>query len=102
MRASAAAGPAGRRLFRRVWLPTVLSEALPWIYCGLGAAALLSGLFLPDPGWLAPYVLLLALTGVHAGAWCLLLRRRYRLGRLRRQRRIRSPAGPAFPGAPVV
>ena len=100
-------GPSGRRphpprAFRRIWLPTWLYEAIPWIYCVLGAAALLSGLFLPEPGWRAPYLLLLALISLHLGVWCLMLRRRYRLGRLRRQRQARSPDGRAFPGAAVM
>lgn len=97
MRAPAAVGPSGRRAFRRIWLPTWLYAAIPWIYCVLGAAALLSGLFLPEPDWLAPYLLLLALICLHLGVWCLMLRRRYRLGRLRRQRQ--ALAGRArFPG----
>ncbi len=102
MGAPATAGRSGRRAFRRIWLPKVLYEALPWIYCLLGAAALLSGLFLPHPGWLAPYLLLLALTCLHGAAWCVLLRRRYRLGRLQRARRGRSPPGTAFPDAAVM
>lgn len=75
---------------------------MPWIYCSLGAAALLSGLFLPEPGWMAPYLLLLAVIAIHAGAWCLVLRRRYRLGRLLQQRRARAPDGRAFPGDAAV
>jgi hypothetical protein len=93
MGAPARAGTSGRRPFRRIWLPTVLYEAMPWVYCSLGAAALLSGLFLPHPGWLAAYLLLLAVTALHAGLWFLVLRRRYRLGRLRRRRQARSRAG---------
>lgn len=102
MRAPAATGPSARRAFRRIWLPTWLYEAVPWIYCVLGAAALLSGLFLPEPGWRAPYLLLLALVSLHLGVWCLMLRRRYRLGRLRRQRQARLTDGRAFPGAAVM
>lgn len=97
MGAPAATTPAGSRASRRLWLPTGLYEAMPWIYCGLGACALVSGLFLPHPGWMAPYLLLLAVTGLHLGLWFLMLRRRYRLGRLRRQRRAPSPEGQAFP-----
>lgn len=97
MGAPARAGTSGRRAFRRVWLPPVVYAAMPWIYCGLGAAALLSGLFLPHPGWLAPYLLLMAVTALHGGLWFLMLRRRYRLDRLRRRRQARAPAGRALP-----
>ena len=97
MGAPAATGITGRRSSRRLWLPTALYEAMPWIYCALGACALLAGLFLPHPGWMAPYLLLLAVTALHLGLWFLTLRQRYRLGRLRRQRRAASPPGQAFP-----
>ena len=102
MGAPAAKGIPGRRARRRLWLPTALYEVMPWIYCGLGACALLSGLFLPHPGWMAPYFLLLAVTGLHLGLWYLMLRRRHRLGRLRRQRRAGAPDGQPFPGQPLV
>jgi len=102
MGAPARAGTSGRRLLRRVWLPTILYEAMPWVYCSLGAAALLSGLFLPHPGWLAAYLLLVAVTALHAGVWFLVLRRRHRLGRLRRRRQARVPGGRALPGHSVM
>lgn len=82
----------------RVWLPKALYEAMPWIYCGLGGASLLSGMFLPEPGWRVPYLLLLAVTALHIGSWVLLLRRRYRLRRLRLRRQARFAAGRAFQG----
>ncbi|MEO7387793.1 MAG: hypothetical protein ABIX37_12710 [Gammaproteobacteria bacterium] len=71
---------------------------MPWIYCGLGAAALWSGLFLPHPGWLAPYLLLLAVTCLHFGVSCLMLRRRFRYRRLRQERQT----GRAFPDAATM
>lgn len=101
MGAPAATGPARRPARRRFWLPTPLYEAMPWIYCGLGGGALFSGLFLPHPGWMAPYLLLLAVTGLHLGLWFLMLRRRFRLGRLRRQRRAAAPVR-AFPERAVM
>lgn len=40
-----------RRFFtRRLWLPGVLYAALPFLYLLLGAAALASGIYMPDPG----------------------------------------------------
>lgn len=101
-----------RTLLRRIWLPAPLYAAMPWIYCLLGAAALASGLFLPHPAWLVPYLLLLAVSAVHAGVRVLLLRRRYRLARERQRRRARAaaatPAAAATlpgghpPGLPVI
>jgi len=76
---------------RRIWLPGPLYAAMPWVYCALGAAALGSGLFLPHPAWLAPYLLLLAVSALHGGVRFLMLRRRHRLGRLRRLRQARLP-----------
>lgn len=102
MRPPAPTWTAGRRAFRRVWLPGFLYEAMPWLYCALGAAALASGLFLPEPGWLAPYLLLLAVSALHLGIRYLMLRRRYRLDRLRRARRDRHPVQRAFPDQAAV
>jgi hypothetical protein len=86
-----------RGAWRRVWLPAPVYAAMPWVYCALGAAALGSGLFLPDPAWRAPYLLLLAVCGLHAGIRILLLRRRFRLARRRRQRL--APAAARFPAS---
>ncbi|MDP2325655.1 MAG: hypothetical protein Q8N51_16745 [Gammaproteobacteria bacterium] len=74
---------------RRIWLPKLLYEALPWIYCGLGAYALAAGLFLPNPRWLLPYLALLGAACLHIGLWCVVLRRRYRCRSLRRERERR-------------
>lgn len=98
MRTPAAARPTRQRAFRRIWLPQGAYEALPLVYCGLGATALASGLFLPHPAWALPYLLLLAVTCIHAGIGCYLLRCRYRLGRLRRERQARRAGAGAFPG----
>lgn len=73
-------------LTRRVWLPRYLYAAIPWVYGSLGGVALVSGLFLPDPAWIVPYLLLLSTAGIHAGIWALILRRRFRYRRLRTAR----------------
>lgn len=75
-----------RWLSRRLWLPAFLYAAMPWIYGGLGGLALVSGLFLPDPAWILPYLLLLSTAGIHAGIWVLILRRRWRYRRLLKAR----------------
>jgi len=82
---------AGRGALRRVWLPAALYGALPWLYAGLGAGALASALFLPEPAWRAPYLLLLAVGCLHVGIAVAALRRRHRLRHLRAQRAARPP-----------
>lgn len=70
-------------LFWRIWLPRWLYAALPYLYLLLGTLALASGLFLPEPGWALPYLLLIGLAGLHAGLSLLAVRRRWQ--RRRRQ-----------------
>ena len=81
-----------RRFFtRRLLLPGVLYAALPFLYLLLGAAALASGIYMPDPGWIIGYLLLISAVCLHAGTWFMLLRRRRRHARLRRTRAQRTP-----------
>lgn len=98
---TSATGTSGTRsrhwINRRVWLPAPLYAAVPWIYCALGAGALASGLFLPQPTWVLPYLFLLAVSALHLGLWCIVLRRRYRCRRLRRERLRHTAARDAFP-----
>lgn len=70
-------------LFWRIWLPRWLYAALPYLYLLVGTLALASGLFLPEPGWAVPYLVLIGLAGVHGGLALLALRRRWQ--RRRRQ-----------------
>jgi len=65
-------------LFRRVWLPQRLYAAVPAIYLGSGTGALLGGLYLPDPSWMLPYVLLFGFACLHAGVTLVAMRRRRR------------------------
>ena len=83
MRTPAGMGTARYWLTRRLWLPKGLYAAIPWVYCLLGAASLASGLFMPQPGWIIPYLFLSAVCCVDAGIWLLTLRRRRRLQLLR-------------------
>lgn len=70
-------------LFWRLWLPRWIYRALPYLYLALALLALAAGLFLPEPGWALPYLLLMGLGGLHAGLAVLSVRRRWR--RRRRQ-----------------
>jgi hypothetical protein len=84
----------GRLLYRRIWLPGYLYAALPLLYLLLGALALASGIWLPDPGWMLGYLLLISAGCLHAGVWFMMLRRRRRHSRLRRSRAQRSACSP--------
>jgi protein-S-isoprenylcysteine O-methyltransferase Ste14 len=85
---------------RRLWLPRTLYAALPFLYLLLGASALASGIWLPEPGWILGYLLLISTICLHAGIWFMLLRRRRRHSRLRRSRAARG-AGTLIPKSPA-
>lgn len=93
-RQSSSRTAACRLLLKRVWLPAPLYALMPFLYLLLGAMALASGIYLPDPGWILGYLLLISAGCVHACIWILMLRRRYRCSRLRRLRTRRTPAIP--------
>ena len=67
-----------RILFRKLWLPRTLYEALPYCYVAGGISALLSALYLPGWEWILPYLLLLGAILLHAGLALLTLRGRFR------------------------
>jgi hypothetical protein len=90
--------PLRRILARRVWVPDAVYAALPFLYLLLGSVALASGIWLPEPGWILGYLLLISIGCVHAGLWFLLLRRRHRHSRLRRSRARHIP-GAEMPGS---
>lgn len=78
---SADARPAtwiGRVLFRKLWIPKSLYEALPYCYVMGGLAALVSALYLPGWTWILPYLVLLGAISLHAGLAVLTLRWRFR------------------------
>jgi hypothetical protein len=97
-RQAAFRGPSHRLLYRRIWLPGYLYAALPFLYLLLGILALASGIWLPDPGWILAYLLLISAGCLHAGVWFMMLRRRRRHSRLRRNRAQRMPCSPV-PGS---
>ncbi len=64
-------------LFRKLWLPRAIYEALPYLYILAGLITLISGIYLPDGTWMLPYVVLLGLVCLHAGLAVATLRYRY-------------------------
>ena len=65
-------------LLRKLWLPRILYEALPYLYISLGIAALASALYAPGWTWILPYLVLIGLACLHAGLAIVTLRYRFR------------------------
>lgn len=77
-------------LFRKLWLPRAVYEALPYFYILAGLTTLISGIYLPDETWMLPYVVLLGLVCLHAGLAVATLRYRYSHRRQKEQSDINS------------
>ena len=67
---------AGRLMTRRIWLPKVLYNILPFFYLFAGIAALLATLYISDWFWVLPHYLLFSVACLHMGI--LIYRRRHR------------------------
>ena len=67
---------AGRLMTRRIWLPKVLYNILPFFYLFAGVAALLATLYISDWFWVLPHYLLFSVACLHMGI--LIYRRRHR------------------------
>ena len=63
-------------LFRKIWLPKLLYDALPWFYCLAGPSALLAALYIG--GWIrvAPHALIVSVGCLHFAFWVFLKRMR--------------------------
>jgi len=70
-----------RLLFRKLWLPRIVYEMLPYIYMVAGGGALYAATQLGDWRWVLPYAVLLGLICLHAGLGIAALRYRFRKGR---------------------
>ncbi|NND53543.1 MAG: hypothetical protein HKN56_01050 [Gammaproteobacteria bacterium] len=63
---------------RKIWLPRSTYAALPFLYIFLGCYAMAAALFLRHWSWIVPYLVLVGVGCVHAGAYILTLRWRRR------------------------
>jgi hypothetical protein len=52
---------------RKVWLPKLLYDALPWFYVGSGLMAFLATLYISEWFWIVPHYLLFSGACVHLG-----------------------------------
>lgn len=67
---------AGRFMSRKIWLPKMLYDALPFFYVAAGISALLTTFYISGWAWLLPHYLVFAVACLHLGA--VLYRRRHR------------------------
>ena len=56
---------AGKLATRKIWLPKLLYDALPWSYFGAGGAALFATLYISDWFWVLPHYLLFSGACLH-------------------------------------
>ncbi|MBT8081744.1 MAG: hypothetical protein KJO56_04890 [Gammaproteobacteria bacterium] len=66
----------GSFLTRRVWLPKIIYDALPYFYVMAGISAFLATLFISEWFWVVPHYLLFSLACVHFGLFIFKRRRK--------------------------
>ena len=75
-----------RRFLRKLWLPRIIYELLPYLYMTLGLLAIYAATRVPGWAWILPYAALVGLLCVHAGLGIAVLRYRSRNSRRLRRR----------------
>ena len=73
------AAPTGNFLTRRVWLPKIIYDAVPYFYLVAGVLAFLTTLYVSEWFWVLPHYLLFSVACLHVGV--IMLRRRHRARR---------------------
>ena len=58
---------AGKFATRRIWLPKLLYDALPWFYLASGIVAFLTTLYISEWFWVLPHYLLFSAACIHLG-----------------------------------
>lgn len=58
---------AGALVSRKIWLPRLLYEALPYFYLGSGIAAFFATLYISEWFWVLPHYLLFSAICIHLG-----------------------------------
>lgn len=76
---------------RKIWLPKLVYDALPWFYLAAGCSALLATLYISDWFWVLPHYLLFSGACLHL-AFAVHRRRR-------RAERARNASEDEWPGA---
>jgi hypothetical protein len=68
----------GNILKRKIWLPKLLYELLPYFYVAAGFAAFLATIYISEWFWVLPHYLLFSVACVHFGVFVYRRRRRPR------------------------
>ena len=66
----------GNILSRKIWLPKLLYELLPYFYVTAGLAAFMATLYISEWFWVLPHYLLFSVACVHLGVFVYRRRRR--------------------------
>lgn len=61
---------------RKIWIPKLVYDALPWFYVASGIAAFLATLYISEWFWVLPHYILFSVACVHLGAYVFSRRRR--------------------------
>lgn len=69
---------ARRRINRKIWVPKLFYDALPWFYAAAGVAAFSATLYIGDGYWLVPHSLLVSAACVHLALFVFIRRHRGR------------------------
>lgn len=69
---------------RKIWLPKLLYDSLPFFYLAAGLAAFFATLYISDWFWVLPHYLLFSIVCIHLGV--IVYRRRHRSPRLKPER----------------
>lgn len=69
---------AGNIVSRKIWLPKLLYDALPYFYLVSGIAAFLTTLYISEWFWVLPHYLLFSAACLHLGVFVYRRRRRSR------------------------
>lgn len=70
---------AGQLATKKIWLPKLLYDSLPWFYLAAGLAAFFATLYVSTWLWVLPHYLLFSLACLHLSF--AVLRKRYRARR---------------------
>jgi len=58
---------AGKYMSRKIWVPKVLYNVLPYFYLFAGVSALLTTIYISGWAWVLPHYLLFAIACLHMG-----------------------------------
>jgi hypothetical protein len=70
----------GKSLNRKIWLPRLFYEVVPWFYLGAGILAFFATLYISDWFWILPHYLLFSAACFHLGLAVLMRRRKKHRG----------------------